>query len=186
MQPDATLPAKSPQPSAATRLPVTAENGFSRNFASSFDRHAKIGVNTMKLSDLHEIGFVRQKGFAPHHPTAQAQDSRQSLVAPIPSHARPAQSPRVAHPRHHPNPSAAACQRLWFQWERLRLSNFHMRPNRASDAQIGPIPPNRAQTGANPQPPATTPAGSRAPPPCILPKYSSPSYTAPHTKGWVT
>jgi hypothetical protein len=104
------------------------------------------GVDTMKANDLQEIGFVRQKKFAPHLPETQ----------PVRTHLPP--DPTTLHANSfNPNGNGFVCP---------TPQPARSAPPMHKSAQI-------ARNRQNHQPPAT--ARSAPCPPCFSPRNSSPS-----------
>jgi hypothetical protein len=139
-------------PAVATRFtPITVR----KSSPAVPIRLARNGADTMKLKDLREIGFVRQKNAEPHCPTAQALDSRQSLQSPSGTH---------SHPHVWPAPSPASLAQASPSSSTAPHANSFdsndngfvrpiLHPARigALDAQLRTNPPNRAQPAPAPR-----------------------------------
>src|ERR1017187_10139373 len=182
MQPHATLPKQNRcNPAVATRFtPIPARNGFSPSSPALPIRLARNGADTMKLNDVHEIGFVRQKNAELHCPTARALDSRQSLQSPSGAHASPSPSTAphansfnfncngfvcpVLHPARITPPTHKSAQSRPIAHNRRKPPA----PNPPPPRPPGPPPP----PGASPQPLPPSPGARSAPPPppCFSPQ----------------
>ena len=157
MQPHATLPKQNRcNPAVATRFtPIPARNGFSPSSPALPIRLARNGADTMKLNDLHEIGFVRQKNAELHCPTARALDSRQSLQSPSGAQASPSPSTAPHANSSNFNGNGFVCP---------VLHPARITPPTHKSAQSRPIAHNRRK------PPAPGARSAPPPPPCFSPQ----------------